>query len=1157
MATFTWTGAAGDGNFENPANWSPMQVPGSAATVVINPAAAVTIAVSNTVASLTDSANVTLTAGNYQTLQLGSGGSAATFSNGGTLLLSNPYGAGLLLDAKTTSLTGSGTVVMSGSVIEASTTGQTLANQNNTIKGYGYLGNGTLTLTNAASGVIDADVNGAILGVNTGSATLTNAGLLEATSGGNLQIDSSVSNTGTGSIAANGGTVTFTTGTISGGRLAASNGGVFAADGTLTLSGRTSELYLNGNLAIADYSQLGLLGTIANAGTLSETYVHGTGILIGSTTGGTVTLTGGGTVALQSGLQAAGAGDVLNNLNNTIDGSGALGSATNLAIINAAGGVIDASGGNLALNIGTATLTNHGLLEATTNGTLSISSAISNGITGHVTAAGGTIVLADGSAVLGGTLSASAGGLTVVSSANTFSVLSGVTNTGPIDIADTATAILVGTFTNTASLTEAGVDGTGLLVGAQSGTVGTVTLTGGGTVTLASGLQASQSGETLDNINNLINGSGLLGDATNLAIINAAAGVIDATGALTLDTGTATTMNAGLIETSGAGALTIESTINDGAAGQISALGGTIILDGGDVQGGTLTGSAGTYIIAEANNGTLATIDGTANAITLDTSIVVPDGGGLMLEGTIVNNGAITPDYVNGPGIVVAANTVFTNNGTLAAGDGGLTFGTGTVLTNDRSAAGIGTLTGGTYEALGNTLSFASAAVGTLGAGTVLDVGNGAIQFAGSDVLASLTSILAGGVVSVSTESDTGSQTLTNAGTLTLNAATYGLATLVNAAGGTLAGNGDLAAALRNSGTIDATGGELDLTGNTNSIGGTVAGGAGDFVGFGGASTLSSSAVVTASDLAVLNNASLQLGAKLSFAGTLDIRGNATLSGAALLNAGLFEQVGTGIGTISAPVTSSGTITTGQGGTLAFANLINNGLILDNGGFTDSNALKAGALTVGASGYASIASKAGAANSVLSTLTLQGGPLTTNGTTLTVTGDYDNTAAGTGNSYTPFAGVTGTIVGSGTKLAVAGVNGTTITSVGGTDTITVAAGQTAYFTIKNTGGATAALLRGALETSVTGTALSGSGVTAANFGPLAGGTASGVYAIKYDGSSALSGESIHIASDFANVAGITIDIVSSSATAAVASAGYATAEMRAEGGLQILLLHHG
>ena len=137
------------------------------------------------------------------------------------------------------------------------------------------------------------------------------------------------------------------------------------------------------------------------------------------------------------------------------------------------------------------------------------------------------------------------------------------------------------------------------------------------------------------------------------------------------------------------------------------------------------------------------------------------------------------------------------------------------------------------------------------------------------------------------------------------------------------------------------------------------------------------------------------------------------------------------------------------------------------------------------------------------------------------------------------------------------MDGTTITAVGGTDTITVAAGQTAHFEIKNTGGSTAALLRGALETSVTGTALSGSGVTAANFGPLAGGTASGVYAISYDGSSALSGESIHIASDFANVAGITIDIVSSSATATAAPAGYATAEMRAEGGLQLLLLHHG
>ncbi|MEJ0044979.1 MAG: hypothetical protein WDN04_01630 [Rhodospirillales bacterium] len=103
----------------------------------------------------------------------------------------------------------------------------------------------------------------------------------------------------------------------------------------------------------------------------------------------------------------------------------------------------------------------------------------------------------------------------------------------------------------------------------------------------------------------------------------------------------------------------------------------------------------------------------------------------------------------------------------------------------------------------------------------------------------------------------------------------------------------------------------------------------------------------------------------------------------------------------------------------------------------------------------------------------------------------------------------------------------------GTLTITIAAGGTASFEIENTGAAGSAALRGALQTTVngghiTGKALSGSGVTAQDFGPILAGGASGVFTIAYS-SGALNGQAIHIASDFANVAGLTIDIVSGQA----------------------------
>ena len=157
-------------------------------------------------------------------------------------------------------------------------------------------------------------------------------------------------------------------------------------------------------------------------------------------------------------------------------------------------------------------------------------------------------------------------------------------------------------------------------------------------------------------------------------------------------------------------------------------------------------------------------------------------------------------------------------------------------------------------------------------------------------------------------------------------------------------------------------------------------------------------------------------------------------------------------------------------------------------------------------------------------------------------GDYNNTAAGSGNNYNPFEGVTGTINGQGTQMAMIGVNGTTISTVNGTPTIVLASGETAHFEVENTGTAGSAALRGALQTSVDGgnitsSALSGTGIKAGNFGPIAAGDSSNVYSVHYS-SGGLSNQSIHFESDFANVAGITLNIQASNApnVAAVPSA---------------------
>ena len=71
--------------------------------------------------------------------------------------------------------------------------GDTLENVDNTISGYGQLGNGLMILENDAGGTINA--NGGILVVDTGKNTVVNNHLIEATSG-LLDLRSNVSNVG-------------------------------------------------------------------------------------------------------------------------------------------------------------------------------------------------------------------------------------------------------------------------------------------------------------------------------------------------------------------------------------------------------------------------------------------------------------------------------------------------------------------------------------------------------------------------------------------------------------------------------------------------------------------------------------------------------------------------------------------------------------------------------------------------------------------------------------------------------------------------------------------------------------------------------------------------------------------------------------------------
>jgi hypothetical protein len=286
--------------------------------------------------------------------------------NNGELLVDGvTANSGLLVGASAVTLSGTGTVVLAADgYIAGAAAGAKMTNLS-TIDGGGFI-KGPLNLTNGASGVIDAD--GARMVINTG-ATVTNAGLMEATGGGGLLLIRSTTVNGS-----TGGSVTAATGakiqldgdTLLGGTVSVAGGATLQA---ITDSSTISGAAFNnaGQVAIGNGVNLNVTGSVNNSGTVT---VAGAANLSGLVAGvGGMTLGGGGVVVLdlKGYIGGAGAGASLTNVDNTIKGQGFIKGP--LTLTNDAGGIIDASTGRMVLNTGN-TVTNDGLVESTSSGLL-------------------------------------------------------------------------------------------------------------------------------------------------------------------------------------------------------------------------------------------------------------------------------------------------------------------------------------------------------------------------------------------------------------------------------------------------------------------------------------------------------------------------------------------------------------------------------------------------------------------------------------------------------------------------------------------------------------------------------------------------------------------------------------------------------------------
>ena len=923
-----------------------------------------------------------------------------------------------------------------------------------------------------------------------------------------------------------------------------------------------------------------LVGTITNHGTIQ---VNGGGGDAGDLNiAGAVTLTGGGTVALSTATGGGGAfiqgtGATLTNVDNMITGTGFIGN-TNLALINSGTINADSGAGTGVLTInGTGGVTNTNLFEATSGGTLQIGGGglaipiTVNNTGGNITANNATVQLTN-AVIQGGTLNTINNGTMLTAGGS--NALDGSTN-GPLAISSGSTftnsnnsgTTLTGTIANKGTIQVNGGSGANGLLNIA----GNVTLKGDGTVTLSTATGGGDAiiqgtSATLTNVDNTIQGAGIIGN-TFLAVTNG--GTIDATpsggtSTLTLSPVSGVT-NTNLLEATSGGVLQISATTVDNAGGNITVgdATSTVQLSNATIQGGTLNNNAGGTMETAAGG---ATLDGStaSGAVTISTGSTYTASNGLSngiattLKGSIVNNGTI---QLNGGGgnnalLSIAGNVTLSGGGTVvlstATGGGDASIsGPGQTLTNlDNTITGTGTVGNGTSLAVTNG--------GTIDADSAAGIGTLALNAGGGVTNTNLLEATNGGTLQIST-------TVNNAGaSITANNGTVQVFNGV-VQGGTLN--------TLNAGTMETVGSFATLDGSTASGAVTIST---------GSTYTASNSTTTNLNGAIVNNGTIQLNGGTGTNGILNLAGNVTLSGGGTLalstatgggNA-IIQGVGQTLTNVDNTIAGTGNI--GNGADLAVTNggaieatpaggtstltlngvggLANNGTFAANNGgtltatvpFTNTGTVHAingtinanagftgttGTAQIDAAGTLSI----GAASTV-GTLA-QNGSLVLGTNNITVSTDYSNANFGTGNSFNKLADVTtttGEILAAGpTPSNMQVITGADVTG-GTTTTPTLAlgnvhAGASATYQIANEGTAANPSLRGAIQTNVNGgninpSLISGSGVTAANFGPLASGASTGSYTVTVAGAGSLSGQALHIANNFGNVPEQTINI---------------------------------
>jgi hypothetical protein len=904
----------------------------------------------------------------------------------------NSGGNGTFLELSgNTSLQGGGTLTLTNSgnpqnFILGQVDTFKLTNVNNTISGAGTIGNGSMVLVNQAGGVIDANVAGRGLtisvsgnGVGTG-VNGTNTGVLESTAF-NTTTGASVLLLNAGTINNNGGTIQATGGgvvelyngfTVQGGTLTTDSGKgsviqTVGGDRSITLDGTSQGTLTNsGSFVVVDNSTAFLKGTINNTGSMA---INSGGNFAALELNGNVTLTGTGTVTLadsgnpQNFILGASGSDILTNPQ-TIQGSGNIGDGQ-MGLVNS--GTIDANNADHGLGIQTSSgVTNTGTLEATNGATLVLRGDTYNNRGGKIQATGGGVVqLYSSNTIQGGTLTTSGTGSVIETVGGDRSItLDGttkgiLTNAGSFAVVDNSTAFLKGTINNTGSMAlNSGGNQTDLRI------EGPVTLQGGGALILTDSgnpqnfIFAVNGTDTLTNKNNLIEGSGNVGDAA-MGLINS--GTIEANNA---DHGL-------VIQTSSSGFIN-NGTLKVASGSFMHVLGGPFT----NFAGTTLTGGTynvtGTLEIDELGSTGGEIVSNAANII-LNTpaSSFVDAAGKNALSNLAVNAAAGKFTLSGGQNFTTVGN--FTNNGTLTVGSGS-TFKvpTGKRLTNFSGT----TLTGGTYNVSG-TLKFPGANIVTNAANiTLTGTSSKILNATGANGLANFATNAAGAGFTINGRANfTTAGAFTNSGTLTVGStSTFNSAsgnysnagTTTVQKGGTFTGAGTLSntGTLTNGGTLQAANAAtLDLKGGT-------------YANTGGTILAAGTSAQVLIDGATISGGTLTS----NTGGVLVAKNSATLNGA----------------TNAVTISAGSSLQVNNGQTLqTVGTLTNNGTLSLNSTGTNTELVLTGNLTLGGTGSLTLSNNA--ANVISATAATD---VLTNSSTIQGSGNVGNGAMGVVNNKT-------------------------------------------------------------------------------------------------------------------------------------------------------------